>query len=540
MTWLAETAMLSHGWRRFALVLLAGAVAGLSIAPLFVLPALFVALPVWVWCLDGAEHRKGLRRIFGPAFRIGFGFGTGYFTVGFHWLGTAFFADGGPILWLMPFAIVGLAMLIALFWGLASSLAFAFWSNGPWRIVTLATALALFEYLRGHLFSGFPFDLLGYGLAATDEMAQLASVIGVYGLTLLAALLGMTPALIWPADGRSVARRLAPFFLAMLVIAGQVGFGAWRLSTTPTVARTDIRLRLVQPLVTEHTDWERARPAEIISRLIDLSQARTGPGDPGLDAVTHLVWPESSLPFFLSQYPEAYARIARMLPPNTMLLTGAAREDYDSPQARPGAPVPAFNAILAIDSEGEVVASYDKSHLVPFGEFLPFPDLFAAIGLRQFVPGANGWNAGDGRRLMAPPASPAFLALICYEIIFSGDLGPEIKDAQFLFNITNDSWFDGSIGPAQHAQHARLRAVEEGLPLVRAANSGLTFLTDPLGRVTASLPPGAVGVLDVVPDQRLEGTLFSRLGYWPFWAALLAGFVIALVSARAGRRPGVN
>lgn len=537
MTWLAETAMLSHGWRRFALVVFAGVLAGLSIAPLFVLPALFIALPVWVWCLDGAEQRKGVfRRLFGPAFRIGFGFGTGYFTVSFHWLGTAFFADGGPILWLMPFAIVGLAMLIALFWGLASALAFAFWSNGPWRIVTLASALALFEWLRGHLFTGFPFDLLGYGLTATDEMAQLASVIGVYGLTLLAALLGMTPALIWPGDGRPLARRLAPFFLALLAIAGQVGFGAWRLSSTPVETRTDIRLRLVQPMVNEHTNWENARPADIISRLVDLSSAKTGPSDPGLDAITHLVWPESSLPFFLSQYPEAYARIARMLPPNTLLLTGAAREDYGKSEAAPGASTPAYNAVLAINTEGEVVASYDKSHLVPFGEYLPFPELFAAMGLRQFVPGADGWIAGDGRRLMAPPGSPAFLALICYEMIFSGDLGSEIKDAEFLFNITNDSWFDGSIGPAQHAQHARLRAVEEGLPLVRAANSGLTFLTDPLGRVTASLAPGQTGVLDVVPARRLEATWFSRLGYWPFWGAEFLGLLIALASARASRR----
>lgn len=532
MTWLAETAMLSHGWRRFVLMLICGAVAGLSVAPLFVLPALFIAMPFWVWALDGAERHRGWRRIFGPAFVIGLGFGTGYFCVAFHWLGTAFFADGGPLIGLMPFAILGLAMLIGFFWGLASSLAHALWSDGPLRIVTLSVCLAPFEWLRGHVFSGFPFDLLGYALTATTEMAQLSSVIGVYGLTLLAALLSFTPALIWPADGRSLARRLAPFFLGLAVIGGQIGWGNVRLNSAVTAERTDIRLRLVQPLITEHTNWERANPPEIITRLIELSQTRTGPSDQGLAAITHVVWPESALPFFLSQYPEALARIARMLPDQTMLLTGAPREDYEAAEAVPGAPAPAHNAILAINTEGEVIASYDKSHLVPFGEYLPFPEVFAAVGLRQFVPGATGWVAGDGRRLLNLPDGPAFLALICYEIIFSGDLGTEAASAEYLFNITNDSWFDGSIGPAQHAHHALIRAIEEGMPLVRTANSGLTFLADPFGRITASLAPGQAGVLDVVPAQRLETTHFSRLGYWPFWGAELFGFAIALLAAR--------
>lgn len=536
MTWLAETVMLAQGWRRLALLVLAGLVAGLSVPPLHILPALFVALPVWVWALDGAEAQRGWRRILGPAFRIGFAFGTGYFIVAFHWLGTAFFADGGPILWVMPFAILALSMLIALFWGLASSLAFSLWSHGPWRIATLAACLALAEWARGHLFSGFPFDLLGYGLAVTDQMAQIASVIGVYGMTLLVSILAMTPALIWPGDGRGWPARLAPFILALAALGAQFGFGAWRLEATPVETRTDLRMRLVQPMITEHTNWEKARPAEIIDRLISLSQMQTAPNDPGLAAVTHVVWPESALPFFLSSYPEAYARIGRMLPEKALLLTGAAREDYEAAENRPGQPTPAYNAILALNNQGEVVASYDKSHLVPFGEYLPFPDLFAAVGLRQFVPGASGWEAGNGRRLLALPGGPSLLALICYEIIFSGDLGPGESDAELIFNITNDSWFDGSIGPAQHAAHAKLRAVEEGMPLVRAANSGLTFAADPLGRITASLTPGEIGVLDVVPARRLAGTVFTRIGYWPFWGALVLILAVSFGVNRAGRR----
>ena len=211
--------MLSHGWRRFLLLVAAGAIAALSVPPLFVLPALFVGLPIWVWCLDGAERHRGLRAFFSPAFGIGFAFGLGYFAVALHWIGAALLQEGGWFIVLMPFAVLALAAVLALFWAVASALAHLLWSGGALRIVTLATFLSAAEFARGHLFSGFPFDLLGYALTANDEMLQLASVVGVYGLTLLAALLAMTPALIWPADERGLVRRLTPFFLAVAAIA---------------------------------------------------------------------------------------------------------------------------------------------------------------------------------------------------------------------------------------------------------------------------------------------------------------------------------
>ena len=533
MTWLAETAMLSHGWRRLGLLLLAGAIAGLSVPPLFIVPALFVSFPIWVWCLDGAERQRGWRRLW-PAFLIGFAFGLGYFTVAFHWIGAAFFVDGGIMLVVMPFAVVGLAALIALFWGVASALAHLLWSHGPWRVVTLATFLTMAEWARGHFFTGFPFDLLGYALTPTDEMMQITSVIGVYGLTLVAALLAMTPALIWPADGRSLSRRLLPFFIALLVIAGQLGYGHNRLTGTVATERTDIALRLVQPLVYEHSDFGNVDPVALIDRLLMLSDMRMDPTDQGLADITHLVWPESSLPFFLTSYPDALARIARLLPDDATLLTGAPRRQYEPGAAEPSGPP--FNALLAIDTNGEVIASYDKAHLVPFGEFLPYGELFAKIGLKQFVPGADGWAHGDARRrLMSLPATPPFLSLICYEILFSGDLG-DTAGAQFLFNIVNDGWFDGSIGPIQHAHHARVRAVEEGMSLIRATNTGLTFATDPLGRITAEIAPGQMAALDVRPHERLAATAFSQLRYWPLFIALIAGLLISLVAARGGRR----
>lgn len=534
MTWLAETAMLSHGWRRFVLLLLAGTLAGLSVPPFFVLPALFVAMPIWVWALDGAERARGWRRLFGPAFSIGFAFGLGYFLVAFHWLGAAFFVDGGWVLGAMPFAILGLSALIAVFWGLASALAHLSWSHGWLRILTLASWLAAAEFARGHLFSGFPFDLLGYSLTGTDEMMQLASVIGVYGLTFLAPLLAMTPALVWPADGRALTQRLAPVFLALLVVAAQLGYGWNRLSGTVSTERQDMALRLVQPLVLEHADFGNVDPVALIDRLLMLSDMRMDPNDQGLSDITHLVWPESSLPFFLETYPEALARIARLLPEQATLLAGVPRRPYEL--GAEAEAEPPYNSVVAINTDGEVVASYDKAHLVPFGEYLPFADFFARLSIKQFVPGADGWSAGDvRRRLMSLPAAPAPLVLVCYEIIFSGDLG-DVAGAQFLLNVTNDAWFDGSVGPAQHAHHARLRAVEEGMSLVRAANTGLTFATDPLGRITAQLAPGEMAALDVRPHQRLESTVFQSVRHWPFLIAVVAGILAGFVASRRGRK----
>ena len=350
MTRLAEWTMLSHGWRRFLVLMLAGAVAALSIPPLFILPALFVTFPFWVWALDGAERRTGLQRIFGPAFGIGFAFGWGYFTVAFHWLGAAFLLEGGLYLIPMPFAILALAALIALFWGLASALAHLCWSHGAWRILTLAAFVSAAEYARGTLFSGFPFDLLGYALTANLEMMQLASIVGVYGLTFIAALLSMTPALIWPADGRGLAARLVPFFLAVAAIAVQVGYGNARVTGTHVADRTDMKVRMVQPVVTEHSDWAAANPPQIVGRLIDLSSAKTGPNDQGLADKTQLIWPESVFPFFMSTLPRGLGahcpHAARQRPP----CSPARRANRPATRTIRPTTNPGYNSLLAIDT----------------------------------------------------------------------------------------------------------------------------------------------------------------------------------------------
>lgn len=522
MNRLSGMIMLAFGWRRDLMLFATGLLAGFSVPPFFALPVLFIAFPVWVWSLDGAESLSGWRRLFGPAFRIGFFFGLGYFLVALHWLGAAFFVDGGILLFVMPFAILALCAVLALFWGLASAIAHLVWSPSPLRIFALAATLSAAEFARGHVLTGFPFDLLGYTLTANELMMQAAALIGVYGLTFMVILIAMTPALIWPAEERGLATRLAPFVLAVGAIAVQVGYGQVRLQNTELTDRDDMRVRMIQSVIDQSVKWQPGSREFIVDRLISLSETQTGPDNPGLEGITHLIWPEAALPFYLSEYPEALSRFARMLPEGTVLFTGAPRHETLGGDGD-------FNSIIALDTEAELVAAYDKQHLVPVGEFLPFKSLFAAIGLRQFVPGLEGWLHGTAPRLMAPEGSPALLPLICYEAVFPGQLGPHLDEAEALLNVTNDAWFDGSVGPQQHFHHARLRAVESGLPMIRVANSGITAMIDPLGRVTGQVTEGEIGLIDTNVPQRLEPTLFDRWGHWPFLVALLGSAGLALI-----------
>lgn len=536
MTALAEFAMLSHGWRRALLLLIAGALAALSAAPLFLLPAMFIALPVLVWTLDGAERRKSLLgKIFGPTFRIGFWFGLGYFSASLHWLGAAFFVDGGWQLFAMPFAIVGLAAVLSIFWALGAAFSHLIWSGGSARIFALAACLSLAELARGTLFTGFPFNLLGYALTANEQMMQAASLVGVYGLTFVAILVASTPALVWPSADRPLVTRLLPLFLSLGLIALQLGWGHQRLNSTVTEPFEGAVMRVVQPGIPQDEKWQVHSRDEVVTRLMDLSRMRTNPEDTGLDGIDLLIWPEAALPFFLSEEPQYLAQIARMLPAATILLTGAPREPYGTNGMVIAGAQP-FNSALAINSDGEVITSYDKTHLVPFGEYLPFQDVFSRFGITQFVHGSSGWAAGDARRLMSLPGLPAFLPLICYEIVYSGGLGAPIKDAGFLLVLTNDAWFDGSFGPEQHFHHARLRAVEEGKGMVRAANSGVSAFVDPLGRIEGRLGNGEVGVLKGTPSQPLEETLFAKLGQIPFFVMIALGIIIGATGQRAGRK----
>jgi apolipoprotein N-acyltransferase len=529
LTRFAHWIVLSWGWRRALIAVLAGAVSTLALAPTNLWPLLFLTFPILVWLIDGCGSGGGGRYRGALAAAVtGWCFGFGYFLAGLCWVGNAFLVEAKIFGWLLPFAVTLLPAGLALFTAAGVALARLLWTRGPARILALAAALTVTEWLRGHVLTGFPWNAFGYALTGPQALAQSASLVGLWGLTFVAVAVFATPAVL--ADDRADTRRpwLPPVF-ALIVLVAMTGYGIFRLSTNPTTYVNGVRLRIMQPNLQQDEKFNYSARAQVMGRYLALSERATGPQSAGLSGVTHLIWPESAFPFFLSQDAEALAQIAALLPEGTVLITGASRTE-----AGPNARKPRFyNSIYVIDHDGSILTVYDKVHLVPFGEYLPFQDFLERLGLMQLTRVAGGFSAGDRRRALSVPRAPPFLPLICYEIIFPGEAVPRTERPGWLLNVTNDGWFGKSAGPHQHLQQARVRAIEEGLPLVRAANTGISAIVDPLGRVISSLPLGSEGVLEGSLPQPIEPTPYVRAGDGV--AILALGIALLIVVRRRAR-----
>jgi apolipoprotein N-acyltransferase len=296
-----------------------------------------------------------------------------------------------------------------------------------------------------------------------------------------------------------------------------------RLTTTPTALVPHLKLRIMQPNLPQDAKFNYAAKADVMQRYLRLSDRSTSPQANGVRDVTHLIWPESAFPFFLTREPDAMAQIVELIRPSAVLITGAIRAPATPANTRV---THAYNSVYVIDRDGAILDIYDKVHLVPFGEYLPFQPLLERLGLMQLTKIRGGFLAGDRRRAMAVPSAPKMLPLICYEAIFPDAAVPKGERPGWLVNLTNDGWFGISTGPYQHFQQARVRAIEEGLPLVRAANTGISGVIDPAGRVLASLPLGAEGVLDARLPAAIAPTLYAQYGDVPLILFFIAGGIV--------------
>jgi apolipoprotein N-acyltransferase len=527
-TRLAHSITLAWGWRRILIAMLAGAATVLALPPLNLWPVPFLTFPVLVWLIDGAAAGR-LRGVLAAAL-TGWAFGFGYFVAGLYWLGNALLVDAKTFAWLLPFAVLGLPAGLALFTAAGCALARLIWTRGAMRIIALALALTLTEWLRGHILTGFPWNAFGYALATPLPLAQTAALLGIWGLTFIAVAVYATPAAITDDAADNARPWLAPA-LAVLVLAGLTAYGGMRLSRNPTTTVAGVRLRIMQPNLQQDEKFNYAQKQAVMARYLALSDRASGPQSSGVAGATHLIWPESAFPFFLTREPDALAQIAALLPENTVLITGAVRAPESTP---PGARVDrAYNSVYVIDHAGSILGAYDKVHLVPFGEYLPFQALLESLGLMQLTKVRGGFIPGDRHRTMMVPGAPRMLPLVCYDIIFPSDVVPHGERPGWMLNLTNDGWFGRSAGPYQHFEQARVRAIEEGLPLVRAANTGISAVVDPLGRVISSLPLGTEGVLDAALPQALSPTLYTRAGDSGPALIVVAGFILV---ARRRRR----
>jgi apolipoprotein N-acyltransferase len=514
--------ILSWGWKRAAIALVAGALSALAMAPFNAWPVLFLTFPVAVWLIDGA----GAGRLQGvpAAAMAGWWFGLGYFVPGLYWIGYAFLVDASTFAWLLPFAILGLPAYLALFTALGFALARLIWTRDASRVIALAASLTLSEWLRGHMLTGFPWNAFGYALTEPLALAQTASLIGLWGMTFLAVAIFASPAAL--IDGSSRGRKpwIAPVIALALLIAMGI-FGAVRLSLQPTKMIASVKLRIMQPNLQQDVRFNYSAKAEVMQKYLTLSDRASGPQSTGVRDANILIWPESAFPFFLTREADAMAQIADLLPKGTVLITGSVR----APELPPGVRVTrAYNSIYVIDHDGNVLSVYDKLHLVPFGEFLPFQDWMEKIGLEQLTKVQGGFIPGTRRRSMEIPNAPRALPLICYEAIFPGDVAERDDRPGWIVNLTNDGWFGISTGPYQHLQQARLRAIEQGLPLVRAANTGISAVIDPVGRIVARLDLGIEGVLDSPLPSAIASTVYTRVGDIPAAIIVAAGFIFVI------------
>ena len=504
------------GWRRCALLFVCGALSTLTLPPFFMAPLAIPSFSILYLFLQQASSPK-------RAFFDGWWWGMGFYVSGLYWFCIALLTDPEKFAWLIPFALFGLNAIIALYPALACLLFKKTKMAGLAGAFVFSVVWVSVEYVRGHILSGFPWNLAGYMFAATDASMQLASWVGVYGLTWVTILLAVMPVCL--VDG--VTRRPRAWIVNIALYSAlciSVGLGYGRIADVKDETVPNVLIRLVQGNINQTQKWDASQRMQGVYEHVRLTQL------PGHEHVTHVVWPETAVPYALQSEDALSKVLGYSMPKNAILITGALRiagkNDNDWEM---------FNNIIALDQNGTIVGHYDKNRLVPFGEFLPLrfliPDaLHLPVGEKDFSQGTPGVT------LSIPSAEHAMLPLICYEVIFpemaredSASVSPK-----WILNITNDAWFGNSIGPYQHFHMARMRAAENGLPLIRSANTGISAVIDAYGRVRASMALETKGTLDAELPISLPETLYRQFGDRPLFVLIFVSFLLIIYQRSRG------
>lgn len=500
---------LAGRWSRIALALAAGALAALVHPPFGILPGL-AAYPLLLLLAERSARTRG-------AFWMGWLAGFGYFFVSCWWVAEAFLVNPAQA-WMAPFAASLLPMGLGLFWGAATALYHRLAPSGVWRFLVFAALFALLEWLRGHVLTGFPWNPAGAGWKAGSAASQFASVVGVYGLGLVTvAGASALAALVGPQRRRD--RMVAAGAGLALLAALPVG-GAIRLAGA-VVQPSDVVVRIVQADVAQETKWSPEAYRDIVDRYVRLTAQPPAEGGRTPDII---VWPEGSLPTtaneaFAPGSPDA-AAIAGAVRPGQTLIMGLSRGE---PAPDGGARY--FNSLFALHDAGDglrIAAVYDKHRLVPFGEYLPLGGLMSRLGVRSLVHVPADFSAGPTPAPITVPGAPPVQPLICYESLFPGFTPMGAERPGWIVNVSNDAWFGRSSGPLQHLNLAAYRAIETGLPMVRATPTGVSALIDPWGRVDPAqqLAAGEGGVIDAILPVAAPQTLYGSAGNVPFWLAV--------------------
>jgi apolipoprotein N-acyltransferase len=494
-------------WRGRGLALLAGLAAALAHPPFGVLPGL-LGYALLLWLLDTIDGPRPLR----SAFLRGWLAGLAYFGLGTWWIAEAFMVDAANQGWMAPFAVAAMAGGLALFWGLAALLYRLIRPPGVRRVLVFAGAFAVLEWTRGHVLTGFPWNLPGETWRAGSPPSQAAALVGAYGLTWITLAIAAAPA-VWReglAGRKAIAAAAA--MLTALYINGWMPSHAAPKTTSPTV-------RIVQANIQQSAKWDADSFARIVQAYVGLTAKPYAAGKPA-DIV---VWPEGALPAAIDDYlaPGTWVRqaIVDALQPGQLLLIGGYRYE-----GTPDKPV-YYNSLIALKrgpADIEVVGVYDKHRLVPFGEYLPMDALLTKLGVKSLAHLGDGFETGPRPAPLRIAPDLIVQPLICYESLFPRLAKPD-PSVRALVNVSNDAWFGVTSGPLQHLNLASYRAIETARPIIRATPTGVSALIDARGKIVpnARLDLGETGVIDGMLPETGMATPFARLGHGPFWALIL-------------------
>ncbi|MEX1036772.1 MAG: apolipoprotein N-acyltransferase [Sneathiella sp.] len=489
--WISNLSFFKKSFLAFVLGLAVAA----ALPPLhliFLLPVSFTGL---LWILSSVTTRK-------QAFLAGWWFAWGQFIAGLYWIGVAFTIDAETHALLLPLPVLVLPAFLAILSGGATLATYLTRTRSLARIFVFSGLWLVFEYIRGVLFTGFPWNLVGYSWSAFLPVLQSTAYFGIYGLTLLTVFLASLPALLGETETPKRTTGLSLIICAGIFVV-LYGAGTYRLSTASVAYFEDAALRLVQPNIRQIDKWKPDLLLDHLRKLVALSIIEEG-GKP-----RYLIWPETAVPYYLTTAPALRKELAQIVPPEGAIITGAPRRNPESGLY--------WNSVQVLGERGDILDIYDKQHLVPYGEYMPFRSIMMATGLTDIIPALDRMSDfatpdKAAKKVVSVPGLPPARVMICYEIAFPWEVAPQTAFS-WIINVTNDGWFGNTSGPYQHFATTRTRAIEQGVPVIRAANTGISAIIDPFGRVEQQLTLNETGIIDgELPLPITERTIYARYG----------------------------
>ncbi len=462
----------SRGWKRYILSALMGLLVTFSLPPFFDIVTMIVGFSGFFIILSYCDNRK-------TAFLLGWWFGFGQFVTSLYWISNSLLVDAARFAWLIPFAILLIPAICALFVAAVSLLVHISRLKGFIAVILFALLWVIAEIIRSYIF-WFPWNLIGYSWLVSSYISQFASIVGVYGLSILAVIVATIPATIFLSENRKFTSTIIVSVILLLIFA--YGSSIYKEAIHD---KEGTKIRIVQGNIPQQYNLTQEIRLKTLMKYVELSKKWY---DKESDVADILVWPESAIPFILDGDENLKNAIAEAIPKDSILVSGSFRVEGEGGDRK------FWNSIHVFDDKGDIIDYYDKYILVPFGEFIPFKSFLPFLD--KITEGAVDFSRGSGAKTLHIDGKPSFSPLICYEGIFSGMVIDDTDIPNIIINITNDAWFGDSIGPYQHMNMVRMRAIEERIPVIRAANTGISVYVDKYGNILKRKELNDEGVID--------------------------------------------